>query len=266
MAPFSGAYGLNGRCCLPGEGLEEWSSHASMLPYSLSKIPNTTMEVSLEVKTLLKTLPLQIADQLADSITEGQLMPGLRLRETELATNYSVSRATIREALRLLEQRGLVQIQPQRGAHVTQLSAKELYDLFAIRASLLSTGSRLAAENCTEKEAKILNRRLDALRKSITDLSEYTKLSSELVAYITGMSDNVTLATYVRDLAQRIGRYVRIGLSSIERRERSLATWEQLIDAIIKGDGERASAFHFRLAMQNRDAALKEFDDIDETI
>jgi len=99
------------------------------------------MDTPIQAKSLLKTLPLQIADQLAESITVGELEAGARLRETELATMYAVSRATIRESLRLLELRGLVCIQPQRGAHVTQLSAKELYDLFAIRASLLSTAS-----------------------------------------------------------------------------------------------------------------------------
>lgn len=219
------------------------------------------MDARIDAKSLLKTLPLQIADQLADAITVGELVPGARLRETELATTYAVSRATIRESLRLLEQRGLVSIQPQRGAHVTQLSAKELHDLFAIRASLLSTASRLAAERCTPVEAKLLKQKLDTLSKNVGNMSAYVEQSAALINLITVMADNETLANYVRDLAQRIGRYVRIGLAGRERRERSVEIWKQTIQAIISGDPEQASLNHYRLAMQNRDAALQQFDE-----
>lgn len=211
-------------------------------------------------RNLLKTLPLQIADLLGEQISEGLFPPGERLRETELATTYAVSRATVREALRLLETRGLVRIQPQRGAHVTQLSAKEIYDLYAIRASLVSTGSRLAAERCTEKDARVLRHKLQLLSDCVDDLSEYTRQSRELVAYITTLSDNAILVSYVNDMADRIGRYVRISLSTPERRKRSLVTWQQTIDAIVSNDPERAAACHYKLAIQNRDAALKEFD------
>jgi len=213
---------------------------------------------------LLKTLPLQIADFLGEQISSGMLPPGQRLRETDLATTYEVSRATVREALRLLETRGLVRIQPQRGAYVTQLSAKEIYDLYAIRASLVSTGSRLAAERCTNKNARVLRHKLLLLADSVDDLSAYTRQSRELVAYITMLSDNAILIGYVNDMADRIGRYVRISLSKLERRKRSLVTWKKTIDAIVSGDPERAAACHYQLAIQNRDAALKEFDKADE--
>jgi DNA-binding GntR family transcriptional regulator len=217
------------------------------------------MDAQIDAKNLLKTLPLQIADQLADAITVGDLAAGARLRETELATAYAVSRATVRESLRLLEQRGLVSIQPQRGVHVTQLSAKELHDLFAIRASLLSTASRLAAERCTRKEAAILTEKLAALGKNVGNRPAYINQSAALVDFITVMADNEILANYVRDLAQRIGRYVRIGLAGQERRERSLSVWNLTIGAIIAGKPEQASLNHYRLAMQNRDAALRQF-------
>ncbi|MGB6104076.1 MAG: GntR family transcriptional regulator [Pusillimonas sp.] len=214
----------------------------------------------LDHSTLLKTLPLQIASQLAAAIAQGEYTPGDRFRETELAERYSVSRATIREALRLLETRGLVSIQPQRGARVTPLSTKELYDLFALRASLLSTCSRLAAQLCDENQAAQLRARLVSLRDSVHDADRYTEHSAALVDYITRMADNPILATYVNDLVLRIGRYVRMGLMAEERRKRSVALWAQLIDDIIDGDSESAAARHYRLAVQNRDAALQAFD------
>src|SRR5690606_12467768 len=153
--------------------------------YQFSLVQKGNMNARTDAKGLLKTLPLQIADQLADAITVGDLAAGTRLRETELATNYAVSRATVRESLRLLEQRGLVSIQPQRGAHVTLLSAKELHDLFAIRASLLSTASRLAAERCTEKEAKVLQDKLAVLARNVDNRSAYVDGSAAMIELIT---------------------------------------------------------------------------------
>lgn len=208
---------------------------------------------------LFQTLPLQIAEQLGQSITEGSFLPGARLRETELAAAFGVSRATVREALRLLEQRGLVTILPQRGAHVTRLSAQELNDLYEVRASLLTTGSGLAAKRCTPEHVVALRRYLEQLQAVIDDLSQYAALSGELVAYIMDMSGNVVLAEYVRDFALRIGRYIRMGLATPERRAASMASWRLIVEAIIAGQAEVAGAAHRRLALENRDAAMAAF-------
>jgi len=213
---------------------------------------------------LLQTLPLQISDQIGTSIIEGSFAPGERLKETALAAAFAVSRATIREALRLLEQRGLVQIQPQRGAQVTQLSAKELNDLFEVRASLLATGSRLAALQCAAEQAPALRAHIDALRRNIDDLAAYTKLSAQLVDRLMVMSGNDVLLGYTRDFALRIGRYVRLGLAAPERRRQSLATWARIVDAVIAGDADVAEAQHRALALNNRDAALREFERLEQ--
>lgn len=208
---------------------------------------------------LLQTLPLQIAEQIARSIVNGSFSPGSRLREVELAEYFNVSRATIREALRHLEQRSLVRIQPQRGAHVTQLSAKELDDLFEVRASLLATGSRLAAERCTPGDAQALKLHLEKLKQSVEDLDAYSTASARLVEVLVRLSGNDVLVAYVNDFALRIGRYVRLGLATDERRKRSLGIWVKVIDAVIRGDGDTAATQHRALALGNRSAALEEF-------
>ena len=221
----------------------------------------TPMSTPLPAKpSLFQTLPLQVADQIAGSIMDGSFAPGSRLREVELAEFFDVSRATIREALRHLEQRDLVRIQPQKGAYVTQLSAKELDDLFEVRASLLATGSRLAAERCSDAEAKRLREQLARMRASVEDLESYARASGGMVELLIQMSGNEVLATYVRDFAQQIGRYVRLGLASEARRKRSVATWTRVVAAVTQGDGEAAALHHRKLALENRSAALEEFE------
>lgn len=210
-------------------------------------------------QTLLHTLPLQVAEHLGSRIIEGGHAPGSRLREIELAESFDVSRATIREALRLLEQRGLVRILPQRGAHVTQLSAKELDDLFEVRASLLATGSRLVAERCAAADAATLRAMLERLRQCVDDVNAYARTSAELVHTIVHMSGNDVLASYCDDFALRIGRYTRMGLMTAARRRRSISLWAKLISAITQRDGAAAAALHEQLARENRTAALDEF-------
>ncbi|MGH8841461.1 MAG: GntR family transcriptional regulator [Advenella sp.] len=205
----------------------------------------------------LRTLPIQISDQISERIIDGSFESGERLREVELAESFGVSRATIREALRLLEQRGLVQIKPQRGAHVTQLSLKELEDLFEVRASLLSSASRLAAERIHPDSARALNSYLARLEENTADSARYSAISGEMVTLIAAISENEILAHYISDFAQRIGRYVRMGLQSEERRQASLRTWVRLVDFIVQGDGPNAAEEHRRLALENRDGALK---------
>ncbi|GAA4349028.1 GntR family transcriptional regulator [Variovorax defluvii] len=208
---------------------------------------------------LLHTLPLQVAEHLGARIIEGAHAPGSRLREIELAESFDVSRATIREALRLLEQRGLVRILPQRGAHVTQLSAKELDDLFEVRASLLATGSRIVAERCTAAEAATLRSVLERLRQCVDDVNSYSRTSAELVHILVHMSGNEVLASYCDDFALRIGRYARMGLMTAARRRRSISIWSKLISAITHRDGAAAAALHAQLSLENRTAALDEF-------
>ncbi|PJX27675.1 hypothetical protein CAP48_00300 [Advenella sp. S44] len=205
----------------------------------------------------LRTLPIQISDQISERIIDGSFESGERLREVELAESFGVSRATIREALRLLEQRGLVQIKPQRGAHVTQLSLKELEDLFEVRASLLSSASRLAAERIHPDNVRALNSYLARLEENTDDSARYSAISGEMVSLIAAISENEILAHYISDFAQRIGRYVRMGLQSEERRQASLRTWRRLVDFIVQGDGPNAAEEHRRLALENRDGALK---------
>jgi DNA-binding GntR family transcriptional regulator len=213
----------------------------------------------LMMQPLLQTLPLQVAEHLAARVIEGTYPPGGRLREVELASAFDVSRATIREALRLLEQRGLVRIQPQRGAHVTQLSIKELDDLFEVRASLLATGSRLLAERCTPAMAKHLREALELLRASVGDVNAYARASADLVHSMVHMSGNEVLAQYSDDFALRIGRYARMGLMTATRRRRSLSLWTRLLAAIAQRDGATAASLHAQLALENRTAAIDQF-------
>lgn len=209
---------------------------------------------------LTLTLPLQIAERIGTGIIEEYFRPGERLKETSLAQSFGVSRATIREALRLLESRGLVTIFSQRGAYVAKLSRKELEDMFEIRAVLLGLASRRVATSCTPEVRRKLMEGLRALEAARDDGTAYARGSAALVVDITQASSNQQLFDSIAAFAQRIGRYTRLGLSSATRRQQSLRDWKRLIRAITDGSADVAETLHRELSMKNRDAALAELD------
>jgi DNA-binding GntR family transcriptional regulator len=218
------------------------------------------MQDPFNSRPLTPTLPLQIAERIGTGIMEEYFRPGERLKEVSLAQSFAVSRATVREALRILENRGLVSIYSQRGARVTKLSRKELEDLFEIRAVLLGLASRRVALACTPEVKRKLMAGIHALEAARDDGPAYARASAALVVDITQASGNQQLFDSIAAFAQRIGRYTRMGLSTPARRQQSLSHWKRLIKAITRGDAEAAEALHRDLSIKNRDAALAELD------
>jgi len=80
-----------------------------------------------------KAVPSKIADELRSMIARGTLSPGMRLGQTDLATQFDASRVPVREALKLLSSEGLVEHDPNRGFFVTRLSRDEAEQLFTLR-------------------------------------------------------------------------------------------------------------------------------------
>jgi DNA-binding GntR family transcriptional regulator len=218
------------------------------------------MPLSFLLSALTATLPLQIADQIGTAIMEEQLAPGERIRETKFASAFNVSRATVRDALRILESRGLVRILPQRGAQVTLLSTQELHNLFEIRAVLLALASRRAAGNFVPENGPPLKAALAQLKSALDDGNAYARASAAMVVEVTRLSGSEELTELIAGFAQRIGRYARLGLVAPKRRKRSLANWTALVAAIMEGDETLAETTHRQLALENRDAAIAEID------
>lgn len=94
-----------------------------------------------------QSTPSQITDALEEEILDGSMKPGQRLREAQLAEAFSVSRNSVREALRVLERKGLVRHIPHRGAEVIKLTVEDVGDLFRARTVLERAGLRRAAES-----------------------------------------------------------------------------------------------------------------------
>jgi DNA-binding GntR family transcriptional regulator len=206
---------------------------------------------------LHRTIPMQIADALARDIIQEHYAPGDRLNEVQIAAQWAVSRSPVREALRILETRGLVAITPQRGARVTVLSLQELEQLFEIRAALVALAARRAAANIGGDGRRRLDELLLDLERALGNAERYERASAAATIEIARMGGSPPLTEMIVSFAHRVGRYARLGLASRARRQRSIANWRVLVEAIQAGDSERAEAIQRSLALENRDEALR---------
>lgn len=93
------------------------------------------------------TLTSVVAESIQEAIYQGELRPGDPLREIEFSESLQVARGTVREALRLLQEDGLVEILPHRGAFVTTLTASRVRDIYSVRANLESFAVQQILEN-----------------------------------------------------------------------------------------------------------------------
>lgn len=206
---------------------------------------------------LHRTMPSQIADWIAAEIVAERFAPGQKLNEKALSEQLGVSRAPLREALRMLEARGMVTIAPQRGARVTQLSREEMVHLFEIRAVLVGLAAREVARRWDPRLEHMLAPCLEALESRLDDPAGYAQASAAAALAIARACGNPRLAEMIQSFALQIGRYTRLGLSTRSRRDRSIGNWRALFDAFRARDEGVAESLQRLLATENRDAALR---------
>jgi DNA-binding GntR family transcriptional regulator len=138
----------------------------------------------------------RVKDLLLERIASGALPPGSRIVETRIAQELGTSQAPVREALRDLEQLGLVVHEPYRGCSVRAPSASELMEAFPVRAALESLAARLAAPRIGAEEVE----RLDALVEVMLDAAAsgdalaQSHANAEFHATIVSAAGNATLA------------------------------------------------------------------------
>lgn len=228
----------------------------SRLEHSLGPI-----RPSLASGTQALSLAEQIATQLAEAIINEVYAPGTRIHEIAVSEQFQVSRGPVREALRILENAGLVSIQPRRGAIVTNLSVAEVDDIFEIRAVLVGLAARRLArdfppENISQIEERIAELQ-EITKKADQDAARYVAISQELSFLLCAGTGSERLTSTVYSLFHQTIRYTRIGLSTPERRQESARTWASLLENIRAGNEAEAEQTARKLVDNSRAMAIK---------
>lgn len=207
-----------------------------------------------------RALREQVLTELRRRIVDGQYLPGERLTEDRLAEDFGVSRNPVREALRVVEAEGFVEIQPRRGAVVATPDEAAMRDMFAVRAVLEPLAARLAAERASPADLAALRRLLDDARDATdgSDLARIADLNSALHSLVFGLSGNRWLVQFSLAMSRHVHWVFRLGAEG--RAPHSWAEHVRLVEALEAHDAdaaERAAAEHVQAA---RSAAIEHAD------
>jgi DNA-binding GntR family transcriptional regulator len=183
----------------------------------------------------------QIAARLAGLIALDLLHPGQRLFEKDISEVLHVSRAPVREAIRILERDNLVDLSARRGATVTAPDARELQDIFEVRAALFSILlEQVMHERPADLEAVFAEFVPRLERASGESAEAYAVQSFLLNLSIADLSSNRIVVDQLKAISLRTLRYVRIGfLSSPEATGKSLKGWRAFQSAAVKRDTQQ---------------------------
>lgn len=190
---------------------------------------------------------------LKEMIIAGELEPGSRLVELDLAARFGVSRTPVREALKRLAAGHLVVGDPPRGLVVRTPEAAEVEEVYLVREVLDGLAARLAAQRITPDEVHRLRDILDRMRRAIqqnrTDVVVNANIAFHDVIY--RIAGNQTLSRLGQDLSNFVRRFSAEAFSSRARVEAVLREHETLLEAVASRDpeaAERASGAHLRTA------------------
>lgn len=192
----------------------------------------------------ISALAARVADVLRDRIVRGQLAPGERIVERQLSAELSMSRTPIREALKLLEADGLVEISRNRGAQVTAYSPEEARDLFDV----ISVLEALAAQRLAENIAPLLMARFEGLHAEMlshyrsASLDAYFDINTAIHDLVVAQCGNPRLAQNHRRLVSRARRGRFLAILDPERWAQSISEHEALMTALRDRDGLAAFA------------------------
>jgi DNA-binding GntR family transcriptional regulator len=187
------------------------------------------------------TTPQHALEGLRRAIVAGELRPGQRVLQEEVADRLGISIAPVREALRVLEQEGQVTYQPRRGYFVTELRIGDLREIYALREVLEERAARGALPTLDEDA---LERITQAARECV-DAAEAGDVAAELAAnrrFHFGMlesPDQVHSMRLIRLLWDSTEAYRAMYYNSPKERHRSLEAHEQILDAVRERDADR---------------------------
>jgi DNA-binding GntR family transcriptional regulator len=199
--------------------------------------------------------------RLRDHIVEGNLADGSRIPERQLCEMLGISRTPLREALKVLAAEGLVELLPNRGARVRQLSERDLAELFDVMGGLEGLAGRLACENITDAEIAEIERLHYEMYGFYLhrDMHGYFHANQTIHETIVAASRNAALMTLYANLAGRIRR-TRYAANFARKRERwaeAMREHEAILDALRRRAGGELSDILFTHLRNKRTAAVE---------
>ena len=147
-----------------------------------------------------KALYEQVAEQLRQRIFQRELEPGSWIDELKIAEQMGISRTPLREAIKVLAAEGLVTMKVRRGAYVTEMSDKDLRDVYHLLALLESDAAAVVAERATVQQLQALQTLHEELERSVHDRDQFFAVTERFHMQLLALADNRWRDQLVADL------------------------------------------------------------------
>ncbi|OPX55977.1 DNA-binding transcriptional regulator, GntR family [Oceanospirillum multiglobuliferum] len=213
-----------------------------------------------------RTLADRVFEQIQTAIVKGDIAPGSKITEPDLAKKYGISRGPLREAIRRLEGRRLIKRVAHVGARVVSLSFEELLDIYYVREAMEGMACRLAARNMTIEEIASL-RELLARHEQASELKEgvaYYQKEGDLDFHfriVLGSKNEKLTELLCGELYHLVRMYRYQFSASSSRPKRAFAEHHRIVDAIEQRDEELAEMLmrrHISASRKNVEQRLLE--------
>jgi DNA-binding GntR family transcriptional regulator len=189
------------------------------------------------------TLSSIVQQRISADIAHGELPPGMRLEEEELARRYEVSRTPVREALRQLSALGIVDTRPRQGMVVATRSLEHFNNLLEVVADLEASSARYAAQRMTDAERRALatlHQTMNAITKDGAT-AKFDQVNSVFHRMIHEGAHNDILLNGILQMRLRTLPYTRLEfISEQQRMEISYMEHNAVVQAIMRGEAEPA--------------------------
>jgi DNA-binding GntR family transcriptional regulator len=189
---------------------------------------------------LSRTLPTQVADHLRERILSGELAPGDRIIEAELAAQFEVSRHTLRSALQALTHEGLLEQSQFKSTHVARPTARDVFEIYTLRNALEAMACRLAAErtaDTTRMDAAVTRMRAAAQAGDVTAMKA---ADFDFHTAVIELAGHGRLREQYRSLHAQTRLYLNLTATVGYELDEIAAKHAELAEAIRAGDAARA--------------------------
>lgn len=202
------------------------------------------------------SLPQQVAEQLRRAFISGLLLPGTRLVETDIAQQLGVSRNPLREALRILQSEGLVEVQHNRGTYVAQITREDIEEIYSLRKLLEVYAVSQVARQATADQVAELESLVVQMEKAtaIGDYRQAANLDLELHKTLWALSGHKRLFNILSGVQTQIRMFLTVNTQLYENLVTVAVADHQLIAEAIRAHDEVEAAnlmsHHIELALQ----------------
>ncbi len=194
------------------------------------------------LKLPTRALYEEVADQLRGRILGHEMAPGSWIDEQALCAGLGISRTPLREALKVLAAEGLVTMKLRRGAYVTEMSARDLSDVFHLLALLESDAAAVVARNASDAQLAELAALHQVLEDTVGDRDAFFKANEAFHWRLLQMADNRWREQLVADLRKVMKLNRHHSLLKEGRLGASLNEHRHLMKALLQRDADKVLA------------------------